>query len=415
MEAKSTASPINGAGASTPRSRRYREKRKLIVDAAVPLLNDKGVWGMTLQEVAQALDLTTTSVTYYYRYKEQLAAAVFEDTMSRLSGMVREAAEAPTPKERVARYAELYLDQFACARRGQGRPLAVLSEMRTLEESVRDPLIRQYQEVFRAVRELFGPADTQERKRTGAAKAQFLNEALFWSAMWLRRYPLGDLHNIRRRFLDILENGIVAPGSAGPLKPVALQGCEETYARREFLRVASRLINDIGYKGASVDRIVGDLKITKGSFYHHLAAKDDLILGCYRHDYARLRVLFTTMEQAELPVSARLAGIVATAMNWQFEGDHPLLRTTALQAMPVAVRGVGIEWFDRTAHLLSGFLVDGMREGSIRIIDPMIAGHVTISTINSAYDLRSWAGKQQRDQAIGTYAGLLMNGLFPGT
>lgn len=333
--------------------------------------------------------------------------------MERILEMIREAAAAPTPRDRVYRYVELFLDQFALAQRGKARPLAVLSEMRTLEESVREPLFKRYQQVFREVRALFGPAETGDEKRIGTARAQLLNEALFWAAMWLQRFPLGDLPNIRRRFLDILENGIVAPSADADPLAVTLKDCAETYAHREFLRVASRLINDIGYKGASVDRIVADLKVTKGSFYHHLGAKDDLILGCYRHDYARMRLLFTTMEEADLPISQRLAGLVATAMNWQFEGDHPLLRTTALQAMPSSVRGVGIEWFDRTTHMLSGFLVDGMREGSIRIIDPMIAGNVIVSTINSAYDMRSWAGKQPREQAIATYGNLLLKGIFP--
>jgi hypothetical protein len=53
-----------------------------------------------------------------------------------------------------------------------------------------------------------------------------------------------------------------------------------------------------------------------------------------------------------------------------------------------------------------------MRDGSIRIVDPMIAANIIISTINSAYDLRGWARRQPREEAIHSYTGVLMAGLF---
>ncbi|GAA0333877.1 TetR/AcrR family transcriptional regulator [Sphingomonas oligophenolica] len=376
------------------------------------LVNEKGVCAMTLQEVAQALDLTTTSVTYYYRYKEQLTAAVFEDTLGRLHDMVREAAGAATPQERVARYVEIYFDQFARGLRGKAPPLAVLSELRTLEDGARRPLLAKYQAIFRDVRRLFGEVDTAERKRLFSARAQLLNEALFWTIIWLPNYPLSDFHNVRRRMMDIFENGIAsAPSSwTGSIVDPDAGALED--AKQDFLRVAARLINDIGYKGASVERIVSELKITRGSFYHHLEAKDDLILECYRHDYRRMTRIQQEVDRSERNALFRLAGSIMSVLTLQFEGSHPLLRTTALHAMPVGLRQQAIERFDRLARWLAGVLVDGMGDGSVRIVDPMIAANIIISTINSAYDLRGWARRQPREDAIDTYAAVLMTGLF---
>jgi AcrR family transcriptional regulator len=395
-----------------PRSARYERQRARIVDAAVVLINEKGVCAMTLQEVAQALDLTTTSVTYYYRYKEQLAAAVFEDTLNRLHEMVREAAGAATPRERVARYVALYFDQFARGLRGEAPPLAVLSELRALEDGVRLPLLEKYQAIFRDVRQLFGDIDTAERKRLFSARAQMLNEALFWTIIWLPKYPLRDFHNVRRRMMDIFEKGIAsAPSSwAGSIVDPDLGAPQD--AKRDFLRVAARLINDIGYKGASVERIVSELKITRGSFYHHLDAKDDLILECYRHDYRRMTRTQQVIDATEKNAISRLAGSIMSALALQFDGFHPLLRTTALHAMPIGLRQQAIDRFERLARWLCGVMVDGMREESIRIVDPMIAANIIISTINSAYDMRGWARPQPREDAIDVYTGVLMTGLF---
>jgi len=399
-------------GAAGSRSARYERQRTRIVDAAILLVNEKGVCGMTLQEVAQALDLTTTSVTYYYRFKEQLAAAVFEDTLTRLHQMVKEAAGAATPRARVAHYVEQYFDQFASGLRGETPPLAVLSELRTLEDSVRRPLLEKYQSIFRDARRFFGDVDTVDRKRLFTARAQMLNEALFWTIIWLPSYPLRDFHNVRRRMMDVFENGIASAYSSWDSSIVDPDFGAPDDAKRDFLRVVSRLINDIGYKGASVERIVSELRITRGSFYHHLDAKDDLILECYRHDYRRMTRIQEVIDAADKNAISRLAGSIMSVLALQFDGLHPLLRTTALHAMPIGIRQQAIDRFDRLARWISGVLVDGMSDGSVRIVDPMIAANIIISTINSAYDLRGWARRQTREDAIQTYTGVLMHGLF---
>ena len=406
------APPSHAADSNRPKTSRYERQRMRIVEAATSLINEKGVGAMTLQEVAQALGLTTSSVTYYYRYKEDLAASVFEDTLSRLHNMARQAAGAATSRERVARYVENYFEQFAHALRGTAPRLAVLSELRTLEDSARLPLLEKYQVIFREVRGFFGDVDTEDRKRLYTARAQMLQEALFWTNAWLPSYPLRDFPNIRRRMMDIFENGIASPQSDWTSIIVDPDAGIPENPKRDFLRVAARLINDIGYKGASVERIVSELKITKGSFYHYLDTKDDLILECYKHDYRRMLLIQEAIDAQTQDTLPRLVSGIESTFMLQLDGHHPLLRTTALHAMPVGLRRQAIQRFDRLARLLAGVVVDGMSEGSIRIIDPMIAANSIISTVNSAFDLRGWARPQQRKDAIDICSRVLMRGLF---
>lgn len=393
-------------------SARFQRQRERIVDVAVTLLNQKGVRGMTLLEVAQSLDLTTTSLTYYFRYKEQLAAAVFEDSLTRLAALAKEAGEAATPKARVARYLELYFDHFARSLRGEVRPFAILSEIRALEDATSRPLVAQYQAIFRDVRAFFGEVDTQERKLHFTARAQLLNEALFWSAIWLAHYAVGDFDNVRRRMFYILEHGVAAAGCEWRPTPIDPDESLEASGNSAFLRVATRLINDTGYRGASVDRIMAELNLTKGSFYHHLDAKDDLILECFLDSYRRLKRLQILADRRGDSVWQDLSTGIASALTAQFDGEYPLLRTTALQAMPASLREVAVKQTNRTANWLTGRLVEGMQEGSLRLVDPVIASHIIMSTINSAYDVRNWAKRQGCAKAIRTYAKALMNGVF---
>jgi AcrR family transcriptional regulator len=393
------------------RGHRFEDKRQRILDAATSLLNERGIAGTTFQDVAAALALKTTSVVYYFRYKEQLVDAVFADTVDRLAAMVRIAATAPTPRDRVALYLELFFDQTAQALLGRARPLANLSEIRALDEAPRAALVGRYQALFREVRAFFGACDDPARKRLLTARTQLLNEALFWSAIWLPRHSIGDFDGVRRRMFDILDRGLatapvpVAMPATVPTPTVAPAG------RAAVLRVATRLINRFGYKGASVDRIMREMQLTKGSFYHHVEAKDDLVLLCFRDSYHRLAAIEASLDQHGARWD-RLAAGLAAVLALQFAGDSPLLRSTALQALPEALRGHALDLGTRESLWLAGALVEGMQDGSVRLIDPAIGGHIIMSTINSAYDIRGWAGGQPLAQAVADYGGLLAGGIF---
>ena len=54
---------------------RFERKREAILDAATSLMNARGVKGLTLSDAAAAVGLSTTSVTYYFKRKDELAAA----------------------------------------------------------------------------------------------------------------------------------------------------------------------------------------------------------------------------------------------------------------------------------------------------------------------------------------------------
>jgi hypothetical protein len=108
----------------------------------------------------------------------------------------------------------------------------------------------------------------------------------------------------------------------------------------------------------------------------------------------------------------RLSSTFATLLNIQFAGEWPLLRTSALQALPANLRATVIGRSNRMALRFAGTLVDGIGEGSIRPVDPLIASQIIMATLNAAYDIRGWATKLSRDRAIALYASTLAHGLF---
>ena len=108
----------------------------------------------------------------------------------------------------------------------------------------------------------------------------------------------------------------------------------------------------------------------------------------------------------------RLSSVIASLLDIQFDAQWPLTRTSALQALPLNLRGEAVERSDRSAVRFAGNLIEGAAEGSIRLVDPMIASQMIIATLNSAFDLRRWASRLNRSEAIGLYASTVLGGLF---
>ncbi|KLE33969.1 TetR/AcrR family transcriptional regulator [Aurantiacibacter luteus] len=396
------------------RRARYERKRDALLDAATTLINDRGAKATTLQAVSKAVELSTTSVTYYFPRKDVLAAAVFERAMERLRAMVDEAAQEATPQDRVSALLGLHVRLRADVLRGRDVPIATLSEVRTLEEDVRRPLLDQYTELFRATRSLWGDF-APEHKPLMTARAHLLQETIFWMPVWLARYPIDEFRRVHAQLFDLLANGLAVPGTrwSPPTLPPGSDGSDEDATGvPNFLGVATRLINEAGYRGASVVKIVDELEVTKGSFYHHLDAKDDLILECFRRSFKRISSVQYAAREAGTSQWEHLEATMAALMELQFEGEFPLTRTSALQALPAEVRAEVVARSDRTALRYGNTLIEGAQEGSIRLVNPLIASQTIAAMLNSAYDLRNWAATMPRAEAIRLYASCLVHGMF---
>src|SRR6478672_2036173 len=108
-----------GQAAAVQATDRFERKREAILDAATDLLNARGVKGLTLAVAAAAVDLSTTSVTYYFKRKDDLAAACMLRGIAVLSEIVQTALAEPTPQKRLHTLLSLYLERVRRAAAGE--------------------------------------------------------------------------------------------------------------------------------------------------------------------------------------------------------------------------------------------------------------------------------------------------------
>tara|TARA_B100001057_G_scaffold371817_1_gene375954 strand:- start:421 stop:1647 length:1227 start_codon:yes stop_codon:yes gene_type:complete len=404
---------VNGPAAT----RKFGEKREAIVHAAAVLINEVGVQATTLAEVARAIGLNATSVTYYFPRKEQLVVAVYDETLTLMERMAREALEQAEPAARLRHFIAAHVALRKRIRAGERGLVTALSEIRTLEPEVQDPLMAHYLRIVDLVRRFFGEWRDKDERALFSARAHILLEAMMWWPVWSIRYSVLDFPRIEERLFDVLAHGL--PARRGAFDPQQLVGNwrtpeeEEAGQNEAFLRAATVTINERGYRGASVNRIAESLNVTKGSFYHHHQAKDDLVLACFQQSYDRLSAVQIAGRDIETDYWIRLSSVLAELVDVQFFDATPLLRTTALQALDAEHKIDVVTRSNRLARRFAGMLIDGIADGSVRAIDPLVAGQVIMSTVNSAYEARHWAARFERpDQAIQTYLSVMSEGML---
>ena len=393
-------------------TRRFREKRDAILAAAAEAINEQSAKGMTFADVARRVGLNTTSVTYYFKRKEDLAAAAFEYTLDYLLRMLDEAMEADTPAERVEAYLRLNMARLARIERDEEKPFAVLSDLRATEDPVRTKLMAGWREVFRRTRLLWGPAAGRAQTDLAGARAHVLLENTFWMPVWLPRYDVDQWPRACDRLIDIFRHGVAGPNAQWAPTPIALGHDDPVPGREAFLLAATRLINELGYRGASVQRIASELNVTKGSFYHHLDAKDDLVAACYRRSFDTIAAAQRQADERGGTQWQRLCDTVAALLDVQFSEHGPLLRTTALSGLPTDTRAAMVERSNRIARRFAGTISDGIPEGTIRPVDSLIAAQAMMAFLNAAFDMRKWAWSMPRERATALYASTLMFGMF---
>jgi len=395
-----------------PATARFARRKEAVLAAAIEVLNKEGLKGMTLAGVAARVDLTTTSITYYYRRKELLAVDCFMHGLGRLEAMVEAAAAQPDLPGRIGALLDEHLALQTRVRQGAEPPMTIFSDVRALSDEHRAPIAEAYRALFGKVQAMFAaPGYEHLDLLARAARAHMLLEQLYWSSAWLSRYDVEDFPRLRARMFDLLAHGLAGGRPFAPL-PLSITPRLAEPARETFLRAATPLINERSYRGASVSDIAASLNVTKGSFYHHMEAKDDVVVACFDRTFEVIRATQEAALAAAPDQWTALSSAVAALVARQVTPEGLLLRFSALQALPEAVRASAVWRADRVSQRFASMIADGAADGSIRPVDPFLAAQMVSAAVNAAADLIAWTDGLTPERIIDIYARPALTGLL---
>jgi AcrR family transcriptional regulator len=156
--------------------------------------------------------------------------------------------------------------------------------------------------------------------------------------------------------------------------------------RAGILSVARRLFSDFGYHNTGIADIQAATGLTKGAFYHHFRAKQDLALGVLELVENDYREQFVGPALAEATPGRRVAALLDAAVTLN---DRPewsncrLLATLSAEvtaadgALADAVRSVQ----ERMLDTLEQLIADAKQSGEVGDIDPAVGAQMIQSTL----------------------------------
>ncbi|MFC4947908.1 TetR/AcrR family transcriptional regulator [Pseudonocardia sp. GCM10023141] len=252
------------------RGTRPRNRRALIVAAATDLFYRVGYAGVSMSDIAAAVNVAPSALYRHFASKSELFVAAARDTLAPTLDYLQHCADVPRP--------QLLLDlaRLLVARREVG--VLWQREARLLSAEI-------HQEVradLRRVAALLADRIGRDRPQLPAADA----DLLAWSA--LAAMSSVSFHQLQlpgARFesvlADVLDRILAAdlpdpPAADGEPPPGGLQ---PRTRRAHVLREAARLFAAHGYAAVTVDDIGEAVGIAGPSLYNHFASKQELLMA----------------------------------------------------------------------------------------------------------------------------------------
>jgi AcrR family transcriptional regulator len=395
-------------------SERYLQKRALILEAASRKFNAQGVRGATLEDIARDVGMNLTSIRHYFRRKDDLVAAGFLRSIAAHAERFEAALQADGREARVRALVSQYFGLRREIREGAA-DMMIFGDMRSLPEEHAAQVWPRYVGLFDIVRTIVAdPGELESDRQRVNARTHFLMAQLFRSVFWLPAYPVESFGWVEGKFVDILFNGLMAPGAKlAPLPPiVANDEAPRASSWESFLLAATTLINAQGYRGASVDAIARKLNRTKGSFYHHMEGKGDLLAACFNRSLGLLKDAQADAIRAQAQGLNQAYAATTALLRRQQTPAGPLLRSSALSSAEGDGHDRMMREMSQVVTRFSGMVTDGIIDRSGRPCDPRIAGEMIMVTVNSASGVKGWVKGVSADNIVDLFAKPMFEGLF---
>jgi AcrR family transcriptional regulator len=410
------------------RTVQHDAKRLAILSQAARLFNYKGSRATTLKDIAENLGLTKTSLYYYVKTKEELIYQCYMAALDHHHGILDAVEERhAAPADRLSEFFLLQFDNWLAAFEGRGPHIAALLEIASLRGTHRTEVEAQYIAMFKRLRQYLrdGVADGSFRKLEPTATTRALLGSVDWAFSWLHEIPPEQVAETARKAVDILLHGLYGgegeylPTSVGAQPPAerAVEGFNRQQQNKlkqdAFYKTGTWLFNKQGFDGTSLDEIADQLQVSKGAFYYHIKNKEDLLFNCYNRSLGLVENIHRQAAHTEGTGLEKVDRTCRRIFYFQNTSEGPLIRYNSITALPMQRRREILKRTDAANECFGDFLREGMKDGSVRPVDPMIAQNLIAGAVNASMELNLWRKVDDIDAAAIDYFDVFFNGLLP--
>ncbi len=177
----------------------------------------------------------------------------------------------------------------------------------------------------------------------------------------------------------------------------------------ELLRVATGLFRERGFHATSMQDLAEALRMNRGSLYHYIASKDDLLWWIVSGALDRLRAQVEPVLAGDGPAVERLRGAIAEHLAFAARhGDELALVQIELRSLAPDRRADLIERRDAYEHRWRATLEAAVAEGSLRPTDVRLTVIAILSACNWFTQWYRPDGSMTVEQIAASFADLFL-------
>jgi AcrR family transcriptional regulator len=368
------------ATAAPPVARRLATRDALLAEAAAQF-NARGISSVSVNDVARRVGLTRAAVYYYVADREDL---VFQCYMRACQLLAEDLARAREDGADDLGRVEAFVRRVLSPERPTA---AVVSEIPYLSAPLRALVEEENRRNVAALQEFVasGMRASAIRDCDAFVVAQAILGILNWVVLspgWVEERDPRFMSRIANALVDLLESGLAAVPDAEvrctiDVKSLAAQYPANMFDREsaaalkadQLLETASRLFNQRGLDGVSLDDIGAALGATKGAFYHYFSDKRELILRCYERS-AALDEKFADVAES-VGRNGLERGMIGLHLNVQAQigGPSPLVPLIGFESLAPGPRKALQQRLTQLAQRFTRIGEEGIADGSNRRCD----------------------------------------------
>jgi len=370
--------------AGSRRSSRRDERRGTLLATAAQMMNALGAGAISLNDIAARIGVSRNALYHYVADRTELVFECYRQTCeAALADLTDAEAVSDDAGEQLRRFIELGLEY--------DRPVtAVLSDHDMLPEPqgriILDLRRRQIDGLTAIVRA--GIAQQHFRPCDAELVAQALVGMLSWaqlSAAWLaHRDGPESRARAARAMQALLMDGLAAPGQRLPTFPTLFPQAFNAFDRQaaaeakaeQLIAAASRLFNQRGIAGVSLDDIGASVGATKGVVYHYFPDKPALVERCLERAFALYDDYMAIATRQEPNGFARAMTVHHLNSQAQAGPIAPMLLQPGYDSLPASAREKFSGRAQRLWQTTAGLIEAGIADSSCRPCDAMATAEI---------------------------------------
>lgn len=423
---KTTTNCLINRAMNKPFSRtRQRElKRRTIISVASRLFNYQGSKATTLDEIANNLGLTKTSIYYYARNKEELVYMCYVAACDDGDEIFAEAeSQASNGLDCLVNFLKVFFTRWDEIDAGRRPHSAMLIEIPVLTPEHRREIEARINNHVQYILDFLqrGMEDGSIARCEPVPTARAFLGLVNWSYVWFGRTPKERRAEVVDQLIDLVKYGI----SSGEYRFHSMEFPEQDtqlvsgfdrerqnlLKRNAFLRAGAMMFNERGYRGTSLDEVTQQLDVTKGAFYYHIETKEDLLYQCFQR---MLELESETIENAfkmGRSGAEKIEFVLRRLFNIQHSEEGPLIGYRSLLSLNEERRHEILAETLRLSDELGKLISEGIEDGSIRNVDPQIIENAIAGTVDGAPDIAKTMRIDDIEATSADYLQLFFNGI----